>query len=107
MDLYEIVKMTRNAISAGNMFGTITTVVTATMDKKVAEQMLTIYQQNANENESYQIRTLREKVPSIHLNLLKNPQLLSKISHKPIPTLPTISPTRQTLKITNYFVNKL
>ena len=60
MELYEIVKTTINAIRIGNTFGTTTSVVTATMDKKIAEQMLEIYQQNANEDESYQIRTLRE-----------------------------------------------
>lgn len=61
MELYEIVKFIRKPIKGEEYFEPV--VVTATMDKQIAEQMLEIYQQNADENESYRIRTLRELKP--------------------------------------------
>ena len=61
MELYEIVKFTHKPIKGEEYFEP--EVITATMDKNAAEQMLEIYRQNANEDESYQIRTLRELEP--------------------------------------------
>ena len=60
MELYEIVRITKNPIITENVPSGIISVITATMNKDLAERMVTIYQQNANEDESYQIRTLRE-----------------------------------------------
>ena len=60
MELYEVVKITNNSIIAKNVPNGIISVITATMDRQIAEQMLEIYRQNADENESYQIRTLRK-----------------------------------------------
>ena len=58
MELYEIVKFTPQKIY-GNVVGTNRCVITSTMDKDLAYNMLAIYQANQNENESYQIRTVR------------------------------------------------
>lgn len=58
MELYEIVKFTRKPIKGEEYFEP--EVITATMDKNMAEQMLEIYKQHQKMHESYQIRTLSE-----------------------------------------------
>jgi hypothetical protein len=58
MELYEIIRI--STYPCGNYICTSTNVITATMDKDMAEKMLIIYKQNQNEDESYQLRTLRE-----------------------------------------------
>ena len=58
MELYEIVKLTHKPYKGTDYFEP--EVITATMDKDLAEKMLKIYQSNQNMNESYQIRTLKE-----------------------------------------------
>ena len=58
MELYEIVKFTRKPSRGEEYFEP--EVITATMDKDVAEKMLTIYKQYQKMHESYQIRTLKE-----------------------------------------------
>ena len=58
MELYEIVKFTRKPTKGEEYFEP--DVITATMDKDIAEKMLEIYKQNQKMHESYQIRTLRE-----------------------------------------------
>lgn len=66
MELYEIVKTEIIERHSGYYDGK-TSVITATMDKDLAEQMLSIYKSNQSSNESYSIRTLRE--PKVeHLN---------------------------------------
>ena len=62
MELYEIVK--QDIIERfPNDYTSKTSVITATMDKDMAEQMLSIYKQNCGINESYAIRTVREIKP--------------------------------------------
>lgn len=58
MELYEIVKFTRKPTKGEEYFDP--TVITATMDKDMAENMLDIYRQHQKMHESYQIRTLKE-----------------------------------------------
>ena len=58
MELYEIVKFTHKPVKGEEYFEP--EVITATMDKNLAEKMLEIYKSNQGENESYNIRTLRE-----------------------------------------------
>lgn len=58
MELYEIVKFTHKPIKGEEYFEP--EVITATMDKEIAEKMLLIYKGNQNMNEAYHIRTLRE-----------------------------------------------
>lgn len=58
MELYEILKFTRKPTIREDYFEP--EVITATMDKDLAEKMLTIYKSNQKMHESYQIRTVRE-----------------------------------------------
>ena len=58
MELYEIVKFTRKPIKGEEYFEP--EVITATMDKELAEKMLKIYKCHQEMYESYQIRTLKE-----------------------------------------------
>lgn len=58
MELYEIVKFTHKLVKGEEYFEP--EVITATMDKNMAEKMLEIYKQHQNTNESYQLRTLKE-----------------------------------------------
>jgi hypothetical protein len=58
MELYEIVKFTHKPTKGEDYFEP--EVITATMDKDLAEKMLTIYKSNQKMHESYQIRTVRE-----------------------------------------------
>lgn len=65
MKLYEIVKTESVWIDRGyGYYNDKISVITATMDKNVAEKMLEIYRHNQRDNESYQIREL--KIPEIH-----------------------------------------
>ena len=65
MEIYEIVKYTHNPKFGTEYFKT--EIITATVDKELAEQMLTIYRSNQGMDEAYQIRTLREpKVASLN-----------------------------------------
>lgn len=62
MQLYEIVKtaiLERFEIGYNGR----TTVITATTDKVMADQMLAIYRSNCGENEVYNIRTIGEPQP--------------------------------------------
>lgn len=63
MEIYEIIRdeiLERH----GNGFYTCKPhVITATMDKYVAERMLEIYKQNQSQNEAYSIRTIRAREP--------------------------------------------
>ena len=65
MKLYEVVKNELQWIDRGYGYydGKIS-VITATMDKDVAEKMLEIYRHNQSDNESYHIREL--KIPEVH-----------------------------------------
>lgn len=65
MELYEIVKFTHKPIKGEEYFEP--EVITATMDRDLAERMLAIYKSNQGGNESYRIRTLKESEPA-HLN---------------------------------------
>ena len=58
MELYEIVKFTRKPTKGEEYFEP--EVITATMDKNMAEQMLAIYKQHQKMHEAYHIRILRE-----------------------------------------------
>jgi hypothetical protein len=58
MEIYEIVKFVHKPVKGEEYFEP--EVITATMDKELAEQMLSIYKSNQGENEAYHIRTLRE-----------------------------------------------
>jgi hypothetical protein len=58
MELYEIVKIDILDHSQSCYIGK-TTVITATMDKAMAEQMLSIYKQNCGTREGYEIRTIK------------------------------------------------
>lgn len=58
MELYEIVKFTHKPTKGVDYFEP--EVITATMDKDMAENMLTIYKQHQKMHESYQLRTLKE-----------------------------------------------
>lgn len=58
MELYEIVKFTHNPTIKEDYFEP--EVITATMDKDLAEKMLTIYKSDQKMYESYLIRTVRE-----------------------------------------------
>lgn len=58
MELYEIVKFTRKPTKGEEYFEP--EVITATMDKELAENMLLIYKSNQKMHEAYHIRTLRE-----------------------------------------------
>lgn len=57
MELYEIIK-TKIIERYENSYLGQPSVVTATMDKAMAEQMLAIYKHNCGENEEYEIRTV-------------------------------------------------
>ena len=57
MELYEIVKFTHKPVKGEEYFEP--EVITATMDKELAENMLGIYRYNQNINEAYDIRTVR------------------------------------------------
>lgn len=63
MELYEIVKTEIVEWHNKNCYTGKSSVITATMDKVVAERMLSIYKQNCGDNESYDIRTVRELKP--------------------------------------------
>ena len=58
MELYEIIRT--DIIDRSDFYYTGNDyVITATMDKDLAERMLTIYESNQRDNEAYKIRTLR------------------------------------------------
>lgn len=59
MELYEIVK-TDIMERYPNGYSGKPSVITATMDKDMADQMLSIYRQNCGQNEAYDIRIVRE-----------------------------------------------
>ena len=64
MELYEIVKTESVWIDRGyGYYNDKMSVITATMDKDMAEKMLEIYKHNQSDDESYQIRTLRISEP--------------------------------------------
>lgn len=58
MELYEIVK-TDIIERFPNGYSSRPSVITATMDKDMAEQMLSIYRHNCGDNESYDIRIIQ------------------------------------------------
>ena len=58
MELYEIVKFTLQKIY-GDITATSDCVIASTMDKDLAYEMLDAYRANQNEDEAYQIRTVR------------------------------------------------
>ena len=62
MELYEIIKEEKlHTLSYNPLIYDFTlTVITATTDKNMANQMLEIYQANCSDNESYEIRTLKK-----------------------------------------------
>lgn len=60
MELYEIVKTEIREWYNENCYTSKPSIITATMDKDMAEQMLSIYRQNCGVNEAYDIRTVRE-----------------------------------------------
>ena len=62
MELYEIIKTEIQLRYSDSRIGQ-SSVITATMDKTMAEQMLAIYKYNCGENEEYEIRTV--KAPQI------------------------------------------
>jgi hypothetical protein len=59
MELYEIVRTEIFEYHGNRCYTAKNSVITATMDKDMAEKMLEIYKHNQNGNESYEIRTLR------------------------------------------------
>ena len=60
MELYEIIKKEKLYTLSYNplIYDCRITVITATIDKNIADQMLEIYQSNCNTDEIYEIRTL-------------------------------------------------
>lgn len=60
MELYEIVRIDILERCASGYIGK-DIVITATMDKTMAEQMLLIYKQNCGTREDYKIRTVSAK----------------------------------------------
>lgn len=62
MELYEIVHKIYQAKSMYGWFNPKCTVVTATMDKDMAEKMLQIYLSNCLEWETYKINTVKERI---------------------------------------------
>ena len=64
MELYELIK-TEFPLIPGRPGHCVpkTSVITATMDKDMAENMLEIYRHNQSDYESYQIRTLKISDP--------------------------------------------
>ena len=60
MELYEIIKTEIRERYPNGYIGQ-PSVITATMDKTMAEQMLAIYKQNCSANEEYEIRTVYRK----------------------------------------------
>ncbi len=63
MELYEIIKKEKLHTLSYNplIYDCTVTVVTATIDKNIANQMLEIYQANCGNNESYEIRILSKE----------------------------------------------
>lgn len=59
MELYEIVKTDIMENYSNGYLGK-SSVITATMDKDMADTMLSIYRQNCGYNEAYDIRIVRE-----------------------------------------------
>jgi hypothetical protein len=59
MELYEIVRTEIFEYHGHRCYTARTMVITATMDKDMAEKMLEIYKHNQGMDESYEIRTLR------------------------------------------------
>lgn len=59
MELYEIVKTDIIEKYPNGYLGR-PSVITATMDKDMADQMLSIYRHNCGDNEAYDIRIVRE-----------------------------------------------
>lgn len=64
MELYEIVHWETFEYHGHTCYTGRTSVVTATMDKDVAEKMLEIYRHNQSDNEAYEIRTVRISKPA-------------------------------------------
>lgn len=67
MEIYEIVRTEILERHGNGWYTGRPSVITATMDKYMAERMLDIYKQNQSENESYEIRTISAREPE-HLN---------------------------------------
>ena len=63
MELYEIVRWESFEYHGHTCYTGRTSVVTATMDKKMAEKMLEIYRYNQSDDETYEIRTVRISEP--------------------------------------------
>ena len=64
MELYEIIK--HDIIERfPNGYASKPSVITATMDKDMAECMLSIYRQNCGQNEAYDIRIVRDIEPTL------------------------------------------
>ena len=63
MELYEIVRWEIFEYHSRTCYTGRTSVVTATMDKEMAEKMLEIYKYNQSDNEAYEIRTVRISKP--------------------------------------------
>ena len=61
MELYEIIKRIRKPTKNEEYFNP--EVITATMDKITAQQMLEIYRQNQDDNEIYDLRTIKAIKP--------------------------------------------
>lgn len=57
MELYEIIKFIRKPMTREDYFEPV--VITSAMDKNFVYKMLDIYKANQDENEAYEIRTLR------------------------------------------------
>lgn len=62
MELYEIRHKVFQSQSPYGWRNSVYTVVTATMDKDIAEKMLQIYLSNCSEGETYEINTVKEKI---------------------------------------------
>lgn len=63
MELYEIVRTETFEYHGYRCYTAKISVITATMDKDMAEKMLEIYKHNQSGDESYEIRTLKISEP--------------------------------------------